>query len=102
MAARTAQLPASDALTLADAATQAPARKPLPYTITSATAPVAGGGVVGLGKNAKTDAQVVIFQEGRMQQAMSINALAAAIYHGVIPAAEITELLEKAKADKTQ
>lgn len=88
----------SDTLTLAQAVTTPQARKPLPYSIKSATAPVAGGGKIGRGVNVKSGEPYIIHEDGRTQQALSLQAVAAAVYHGVITREEIAAL--HAQADK--
>lgn len=86
-------------LTLAQAVVTPQARKPLPYALKSKTGDVAGGGKIGRGVNVKSGDPFLIFEDGRTQQALSLQAIAAAIYHGVITRDEIAALHKSADDD---
>lgn len=83
-------------LALTSAVNVAPTRKPLPYSIKSAAAPVAGGGMVGRGVNVKSGDEYFIFEEGRQQQALTFQAVAAILYHGVVTREEVQALWDAA------
>lgn len=93
---------ATQELTLAAAVTTPQARKPLPYSIKSSTGAVAGGGVVGRGVNVKSGDAFIVHEDGRMQQALSFQAFAAAVYHGVVGRSEIEGLWQAAEAAKVK
>lgn len=69
-------------------------RKALPYKeVKNATrAPVDGGGEVFEGISVKNEDGFLVFEEGRMQQALPLAALSSAIYAGVIPREAIERL----------
>lgn len=69
-------------------------RKALPYkeVKNAVRAPVDGGGDVFEGVSVKNEDGFLVFEEGRMQQALPLAALSSAIYAGVIPRDAIERL----------